>query len=170
MQLNADDIESNIHATVQKMLDDPERAPFVVAPPGGNFGHIDAFDVVSRGPSGCAIELEIKPSTGNWRFKKELEIRDVFHVSAKKLARLKSARLFFDHSRDGQKLLTAVTIGGLGWGHGVGLQQTGAQGWANSGRDYLWILAHYFTDIKMEKCESSERTIEMAASNSCWPL
>lgn len=151
VKLSADEIESNIHSTVQKMLDDPERAPFVVAPPSGKFGHVDKFTVVSRGPSGCAIELDIKTSTGNWRFKKELVIRDVFHISSRKLARLKSARLFFEHDRDALKLLTAVTVSGLGWGHGVGLQQTGAEGWARAGKDYRFILAHYFTDIKMEK-------------------
>lgn len=151
VHLSADEIESNIHATVEKMLDDPERAPFVVAPPSGKFGHVDSFAVVSRGPSGCAIELDITTSTGNWCFKKELVIRDVFHVSSRKLARLKSARLFFDHDRGALSLLTGVTVSGLGWGHGVGLQQTGAEGWAKAGKDYLFILAHYFTDIKMEK-------------------
>lgn len=151
VDLSAEEIECDIHATVQKLLADPERAPFVVAPPSGEFGLVDSFDVVSRGPSGCAIDLVVKTSDGNWLFKKELVIRDLFGVATKKLARLKSARLFFDHSRDSSKRLTGVTINGLGWGHGVGLQQTGAQGWARSGRDYRWILDHYFADLKMEK-------------------
>ena len=35
---------------------------------------------------------------------------------------------------------------GKGWGHGLGLGQYGTQGYAqNAGRDYRWILAHYYT-------------------------
>jgi stage II sporulation protein D len=39
-----------------------------------------------------------------------------------------------------------VVIDGRGWGHGVGLSQYGAQGYAlREGRDFRWILGHYYT-------------------------
>jgi stage II sporulation protein D len=39
-----------------------------------------------------------------------------------------------------------VVIDGRGWGHGVGLSQYGAQGYAvREGRDHQFILAHYYT-------------------------
>jgi SpoIID/LytB domain protein len=39
----------------------------------------------------------------------------------------------------------AVVVGGRGWGHGVGLSQYGAYGYAlRAGRDHRFILAHYF--------------------------
>lgn len=37
-----------------------------------------------------------------------------------------------------------LTITGGGWGHGIGMSQWGARGYANQGRDYRWILAHYY--------------------------
>ena len=37
-------------------------------------------------------------------------------------------------------------IKGKGWGHGLGLAQYGAHGYArDGGRDYRWILDHYYT-------------------------
>jgi stage II sporulation protein D len=35
-------------------------------------------------------------------------------------------------------------IKGRGWGHGIGLAQYGAYGFAQHGRDYRWILDHYY--------------------------
>lgn len=150
VQLTADDLEANIHATVQAMMKD-ERAPFVVAPSSGKFGHIVSFSVAKRGVSGCAIEVDVKTSGGVWKISKELVIRDLFKTPGKKLARLKSARIFFDQTNNELSHLSTITISGLGWGHGVGLQQTGAQGWAKQGWNYRSILAHYFSGAKIEK-------------------
>lgn len=150
VQLSADDLEANVHATVQAMMKD-DRAPFVVAPSSGKFGHIASFSVAKRGVSGCAIEVDIKTSGGVWKVSKELVIRDLFKTPGKKLARLKSARIFFDQTNDDLGHLAALTISGLGWGHGVGLQQTGAQGWAKQGWNYRSILGHYFSGAKIEK-------------------
>lgn len=150
VHLTADELESHMHATVQAMLKD-ERAPFVVAPPSAKFGHIESFLISKRGVSGCAIEIEVKTSTGTWRVMKELVIRDLFKTPEKKLARLKSARIFFDQNHDKSGHLATLSIAGLGWGHGVGLQQTGAQGWAKVGSKYQSILAHYFVGAKIQK-------------------
>ena len=39
-----------------------------------------------------------------------------------------------------------------GRGHGVGLSQIGANGYAKiEGRDYIWILNHYFTGIVIQR-------------------
>ena len=41
---------------------------------------------------------------------------------------------------------TTFVIKGKGWGHGLGLAQYGAYGYArDAGRDYRWILDHYYT-------------------------
>lgn len=150
VHLTADELESHMHATIDAMLKD-ERAPFVVAPPSSKFGHIESFRVVKRGVSGCAIEIEVKTSTGTWRVMKELVIRDLFKTPEKKLARLKSARIFFDQDHDKLGHLASLSISGMGWGHGVGLQQTGAQGWAKEGSKYQSILAHYFAGSRIQK-------------------
>jgi stage II sporulation protein D len=39
-----------------------------------------------------------------------------------------------------------LTLDGHGWGHGIGLSQYGAYGYALlEGRDHAWILGHYYT-------------------------
>ncbi len=35
-------------------------------------------------------------------------------------------------------------VEGRGWGHGVGMSQWGAHGYAQHGRTYQWILGHYY--------------------------
>lgn len=142
-------LEAHMHHEVEVMKADPIMAPFIVPPQSGKFGHIKSFKVSKRGKSGTAIELDIDTSTGAWTIKKELVIRSVFKNSELNLARLKSAKLFFDFKHDAIGLLTEVTVRGLGWGHGVGMQQTGAQGWAKKGKTYKQILAHYFQNSEI---------------------
>ena len=36
-----------------------------------------------------------------------------------------------------------------GYGHGIGMSQTGANAYAKAGKDYEWILKHYFTGISL---------------------
>jgi len=67
-----------------------------------------------------------------------------------KLARLSSARIFFEQGEDKLGLLNNLTIFGLGFGHGVGLQQTGAQGFARAGQNYRQILSHYFPGSEIQ--------------------
>src|SRR3954469_10596280 len=40
-------------------------------------------------------------------------------------------------------------IRGAGFGHGVGMSQYGADGYAQHGKDYRFILAHYFTGTRL---------------------
>src|SRR4029077_20653480 len=44
---------------------------------------------------------------------------------------------------------TALLVTGHGWGHGVGLSQWGAYGYALHGWKYRRILAHYYPATKM---------------------
>ena len=41
------------------------------------------------------------------------------------------------------------TIRGAGFGHGVGMSQYGAMGYATHGWDYKQILGHYYTDTSL---------------------
>lgn len=147
--LSAAALESHMHHTVQQLKADKESSQFVVAPRGGVFGHIKKFVVQKRGVSGQAIELVVETSHGDWLLRKELVIRKAFAATHPGLSRLSSARIFFDHSYDQLGLLTQVKVGGLGFGHGVGFQQTGAQGLARQGMDYRRIIAHYFKDTQI---------------------
>lgn len=43
-----------------------------------------------------------------------------------------------------------LVVEGRGWGHGVGLCQFGANGFAREGKDADWILAHFYPGSKIE--------------------
>ncbi|WEK55377.1 MAG: SpoIID/LytB domain-containing protein [Candidatus Cohnella colombiensis] len=43
------------------------------------------------------------------------------------------------------------TISGKGWGHGVGMSQWGARGFAEQGYDYQYILKYYYNNVNIEK-------------------
>ncbi|CAN5364907.1 hypothetical protein BH11CYA1_BH11CYA1_19100 [soil metagenome] len=150
VKLPANALESQMHHVIEKLAAAKDTAPFVIPPSSAKFGHILGLEVLKRGVSGVAIDMQIKTSTGNWRIKKELVIRKAFANSEIKLARLNSARVFFAHDFDSLKLLKTLTVYGLGFGHGVGLQQTGAQGFAKAGYDYKKILGHYFPGSNIE--------------------
>ncbi|HEY9677907.1 MAG TPA: SpoIID/LytB domain-containing protein [Drouetiella sp.] len=137
-------LEAHMHHEISVLQKDPMMTPFIVPPTSEQFGHINNLKVLKRGKSGTAIELAVETSTGTWVIKKELVIRSIFKNSELSLARLKSAKLFFDFKRDSNGLLTQIVASGLGWGHGVGMQQTGAQGWAKREKNYKEILGHYF--------------------------
>lgn len=140
----ADALEAHMHHVIEELAKESQFAAFIVPPQSGVFGHIEKFEVSKRGVAGTAMELKIHTSKGIWVVRKELTIRSVFGNPELKVKRLRSARMFFDFVRDKNGLLTRVTIGGLGTGHGVGLQQNGAQGLALAGKNYKEILRHYY--------------------------
>jgi SpoIID/LytB domain protein len=144
-------LDGHMHHVISSMQADPNVTPFIHTPESGQFGHIQGFEIKKRGVSGVAIELSILTSEGTWRIEKELLIRQAFANPDLQLKRLKSARIFFDTQFDKLGLLSHLTVFGFGSGHGVGLQQQGAQGLALQGRDYRQILKHYFHDVQISK-------------------
>ena len=44
---------------------------------------------------------------------------------------------------------TTFVASGRGWGHGVGMSQYGALGYANEGWTYDQILAHFYTGAEL---------------------
>lgn len=147
----ADALEAHMHHVIDNVAKERQFAPFIKAPASHKFGHIDRFEISERGVSGCAMELKIHTSQGIWIVRKELTIRSVFANPDLKLKRLRSARMFFDYVRDANGLLSKVVIGGLGSGHGVGLQQNGAQGLALQGKTYEDILHHYYAGAEVSQ-------------------
>jgi SpoIID/LytB domain protein len=144
VRIAANELESHLHHTIEGMLATKDQAPFVIPPSSSIFGHIDSFKIDERGVAGTALTMSVKTSKGLWQFKKELIIRSVFKNALPSIKRLNSARIFFTHNRYSNGLLSDLEIFGLGLGHGVGLQQIGAQGWAKANLNYRSILNHYF--------------------------
>jgi stage II sporulation protein D len=62
----------------------------------------------------------------------------------KAAASLGAAALLAGGLASGASAATTWTVTGHGFGHGVGMSQYGAYGYALHGRDYRFILAHYY--------------------------
>ena len=90
------------------------------------------------GVSGGSRELAFVGDRGRGSVTGELRIRRM-------LGGLKSS--LFSARRDGD----AWVIDGAGFGHGVGMCQTGAIGMAEAGRGYREILEHYYRGARVRK-------------------
>ncbi len=114
----------------------------LLAPLG--LGAIQALRVVERGVSGRALLLAISGDTGATELRGELTIR-------RSLGMLNSSLFVVSTERDAQGAPSAWVFHGGGWGHGVGMCQTGAIGRADAGEDYRAILRYYFNGAEVAK-------------------
>ncbi len=90
------------------------------------------FSNLSRTEGGSVATVEICGKTF-----KGTELRSIFG--------LKSANFTIAADAD------SITFTVLGYGHGVGMSQTGADYMAKSGQKYTEILSHYYTNIQIAK-------------------
>jgi SpoIID/LytB domain protein len=109
-----------------------------------NLGHVMAMSVSERGVSGRARLLQISGETGATTLRSELTIRRTFGM-------LNSAMFELKAERDPKGRPTAWVFTGGGWGHGVGMCQTGAIGRAEAGQSYRAILEHYFNGAQVAR-------------------
>ncbi len=105
---------------------------------GLGVGHVIALRVPRRGLSGRARALVIEGDKGSARVGPELPIRRL-------LKNLNSAMFEVEHPAG------EWVFRGGGWGHGVGMCQTGAIGRALRGDDYKTILKYYFSDAQVAR-------------------
>ena len=113
---------------------------------GIDFGELKDIVAVGRGPSGRIYKLRIEGSRRTVVVGKELEIRrwlSPSHLLSSAFVVSKTSAL------DGS--VESFTLNGGGWGHGVGLCQIGAAAIASRGYNVEAILAHYFTDVSLQK-------------------
>ena len=106
--------------------------------PGHTIGHIKGVQVNSRDISGRVTSLTIQGTLG------------VIVIGSRdmraKLGGLKSSMLICEYQLARNGLPNTFLFIGGGWGHGVGLCQTGAAGMAVSGIGYRDILKHYYPE------------------------
>ena len=74
--------------------------------------------------------------------------KQIAGTEARALLGLKSTNFTF--SREGENIIFSVT----GYGHGVGMSQTGADALAKKGSDYQSIIKHYYTDVEIIEVNS----------------
>lgn len=105
-------------------------------------GRIKEVGNFIREISGRIISVRLVGENGEKTVLKELPIRQLF-------GGLRSSFFTVDFHRDDQGFIKAADFAGAGWGHGVGMCQTGAQSMAQSGRNFREILLHYFPGAKL---------------------
>jgi SpoIID/LytB domain protein len=116
---------------------DDKLAPFAV-------GRVMAMTVSERGVSGRAKLLQVSGEEGATTIRGELVIRRLF-------SNLNSAMFEVKAERDPKGRPTGWSFTGGGWGHGVGMCQTGAIGRAEAGQTYQQILDHYFNGATVSR-------------------
>lgn len=105
--------------------------------------------VRGRGVSGRAYSVEVlwRDTAGREqrsRLDSEYRIRQVLHRGF-----LYSSAFAVRPERTAEGRLTALTLRGAGWGHGVGLCQIGALGMALLGYDHRQICTHYYPQAEL---------------------
>lgn len=104
-------------------------------------GKVRALKPLERGVSGRIRRLLVTGSLGEAVIFKELAIRQA-------LGGLRSAMFTVETEMDKKGRPKFVFQGG-GWGHGVGLCQSGARARALAGQDYRTILDHYYHGARL---------------------
>ncbi len=107
-------------------------------------GRIKSITDIARGLSGRMYRLTFVGERGNKTVMKELNIRKLF-------GGLKSSCFVADWKKDAAGFIVSAELSGAGFGHGVGMCQTGAQALAKKGWSFDRILAHYFPGSVLKK-------------------
>lgn len=101
-------------------------------------GSIKSIEVLDRGVSGRARAVRVIGATGVEVIRGELRIRQAF-------GNLRSSLFVVEMQRG------SAVFRGAGFGHGVGMCQTGAVGMAEAGKGYREILRHYYPGTTLRK-------------------
>jgi stage II sporulation protein D len=114
-------------------------------------GRVRAINVLERGPSGRVLRIEYVTEAGTFTSTKDQTRAALRFINAAgNLANLPSTLFFIEPIEDhpSGEIVGYRAYGG-GFGHGVGLSQTGAVGMAQKGRAYGEILRHYYRDVEL---------------------
>lgn len=105
-----------------------------------NIGKIKAIRITKRFSNGYIKELKIVGSKRSIVINKEHKIRNITPQGA-----LRSASFFIEYNKNNDSFY----FWGAGWGHGVGMCQSGTVNLASQGENYVNIIKHYYpnTDV-----------------------
>ncbi|HWN98581.1 MAG TPA: SpoIID/LytB domain-containing protein, partial [Blastocatellia bacterium] len=107
-----------------------------------NVGTLESIEPVAFSASHRVTEVEITGDQGRSR----LRGRQIVGALG-----LRENLFVVDAEKDSRGEVVAFVFTGRGWGHGVGLCQTGAFGLAKEGYSYTAILQKYYTGIKLQR-------------------
>ena len=108
----------------------------------GNIGEFEDLKPYKLGNSPRVVQIQVIGSSGSKvingnRVRGALGLKDTWFTIAR------------EYDPNGK--IESFTFYGRGWGHGVGLCQTGAFGMARAGRSYEEILKTYYTGVEIRK-------------------
>ncbi len=122
---------------------------------GKDVGTLESVEITKRGPGDVALEMKAVGDQGSVTVKTENKIRKALGGSEYKIKRQDGSETdgrdllpsaFFTIEKKGGKFV----IKGGGFGHGIGMSQTGANEMAKQGKDYKDILTLFYKDITVE--------------------
>ena len=108
----------------------------------------DILDLIplKRGDSGRIITLKIVGSRSSYIINKELEIRKALSNNT-----LWSSCFYVEKKNSRAEIPSEFVLHGAGFGHGVGMCQTGAAAMALKGRRFHQILKHYYQSARIKR-------------------
>lgn len=109
-----------------------------------DIGRVVAIEPGQRGVSGRLQDVTVRGTTGAVTLDPELEIRRMV------MPPLKSSCFVVEAVGGEAGQPESFVFRGAGYGHGVGMCQTGAMGMALAGRDFRDILTHYYRGVTVE--------------------
>lgn len=112
-------------------------------------GKLHDIKITGRTPGGRVASITFETDAGRFYFKKE-KVRWMLKQSDNPGAILRSANFTCDIVRDDYGDISEVILNGRGYGHGVGMCQTGAIGMALKGVTYETILATYYPGTELK--------------------
>ena len=117
---------------------------------GASITQVYAIDVTDRADHGRVREIVFRTDAGDFTATKDgIRSRLRYPTATGEFASLRST-LFVIEPQVDRGEITGWQAWGGGWGHGVGMSQTGAVGMAEKGRSYEEILAHYYRGIELQ--------------------
>ncbi|UCZ52983.1 SpoIID/LytB domain-containing protein [Bacillus shivajii] len=113
-------------------------------------GKVYEINVLERSDSGRVYEIEFVTENGTFSESKDQIRWALQYFNAQGNLSPLLSTLFFIEPIMGKQEVVGFEVYGGGWGHGVGMSQTGAVGMAEKGADYEEILKHYYQGIDLD--------------------
>lgn len=108
-------------------------------------GRLKGIQPLRRSPAGNVNALLLKGTKRNIKVDSEMAIRGLLGMGS-----LRSTLFVFETEYGPDEKPTYLVFHGGGWGHGVGLCQSGAMGRAEAGQNYQDIIQAYFPKTSLQ--------------------
>ena len=118
---------------------------------GIDVGTVHEINVLDRGPSGRVLHIQYVTDAGTFESTKDAIRTSLKFINASGgYSSMLSTLFYIEPVVDRSTGEIGFAAWGGGWGHGVGLSQTGAVGMAEKKATYEEILKHYYQGIALE--------------------